>query len=234
MCEFQFIPGQPWDLTVPGLVYEKVKEEFPDKEQQFGLGMQFRLGEKGFEQKVEPVPPRIQFHRKDKTALVQVAPDLLVINQLKPYPAWTEFRPKIIENLERYKEVNNPKGFKRIGLRYINKIDVKAELIELCDYFNFYPSVPKELPQLQNSFISRIEIPYQDGRDRLLLTIGSTLPRSSKTLSIILDMDYVMSESDALPIQNAGEWIEQAHLSIEEAFECCITEKTRMSFQEIR
>jgi len=234
LCEFQFIPNQPWDLTVPGLIYDRLKEEFPDKEQHFGLGVQVQPAEKGFEQKVEPAPPRIRFLRKDRRALVQVAPDLLVINQLKPYPTWAEFRPKIIENLNRYGEVGNPKGFKRIGLRYINKIDLKAGTNELGEYLNFFPSVPNNLSQPQSGFIARVELPYQNHRDRLLLTIGSTLPRESESLTIILDVEYILADSDAVPIQNAGEWIELAHSTIEEAFESCISEKTRMSFGEIK
>jgi uncharacterized protein (TIGR04255 family) len=117
LCEFQFLPSQEWDMTLPGLLYQEIKEEFPNKRQQTGVGIQFRPTEKGIEHKVEQAPPRIQFHRKDKTALVQVAPDLLVINQLAPYPAWTTFKPKIAEIFNKYIALANPKGFKRIGLR---------------------------------------------------------------------------------------------------------------------
>jgi len=33
VCEFRLSPDTPWDLTVPGLVYEKVRSEFPHREQ---------------------------------------------------------------------------------------------------------------------------------------------------------------------------------------------------------
>ena len=49
LCEFEFISSQPWDLTIPGLIYEKVKDEFPDKRQQIGIGVQFKPTEKGLE-----------------------------------------------------------------------------------------------------------------------------------------------------------------------------------------
>ena len=154
LCEFEFISSQPWDLTIPGLIYEKVKDEFPDKRQQIGIGVQLKPTEKGFEHKVEPTPPRIQFYKRDKTALIQVAPDLLVVNQLKPYMTWAKFKPMILDSLQKYRDIANPKGFKRVGLRYINKINIKAETIELSDYFDFYPYIPKNLPQLHISFLS--------------------------------------------------------------------------------
>lgn len=195
LCEFQFVPTQPWDLTIPGFFYEKVKNDFPDKQQQVGVGVQFRPTEKGFEHKVEPAPPRMQFHRKDKTALIQVAPDLLVINHLKPYPTWSKFKPLILLALQIYNKVANPKGFKQIGLRYINKINIESESVELSEYVDFYPYVPKGLPQLHTNFLSRVEIPYFNNRDRMVVTIGSDVPKIPNTLSIILDIDYITDKS---------------------------------------
>jgi uncharacterized protein (TIGR04255 family) len=234
LCEFQFIPGQPWDLTIPGLIYEKVRDEFPDRQQQIGIGVQFRPTEKGVEHKVEPAPPRIQFYKEDKTALIQVAPDLLAVNQLKPYPTWSKFKPMILKILQTYREVTNPKGFKRVELRYINKINIKAESVELSEYVDFYPYISRELPQLHTSFISRVEIPYLNNRDRMFITIGSALPESPDTLSIILDIDYIMAKPEAIPMEAIEEWIEQAHSAIEKAFECCIKDKSRILFEEVK
>jgi uncharacterized protein (TIGR04255 family) len=234
LCEFQFIPSQPWDLTIPGLIYEKAREKFPDRQQQIGIGVQFRPTEKGIERKVEPAPPRIQFYRKDKTALIQVAPDRLAVNQLKPYPTWAKFKPMVLETLQMYREVANPKGFKRIGLRYINKINIKAESVELSEYVDFYPYIPKELPQLHTSFISRVEIPYLNDRDRMLVTIGSAPPESPNTTSIVLDIDHIMAIPEAIPMEAAEEWIEQAHSAIERAFESCIKDKSRILFEEVK
>lgn len=135
LCEFQFVPGQPWDMTIPGLLYEKIKSEFPVKQLQMGFGIGLQPKEESLQQIVE-MSQRMQFLRSDKTALVQVGPDFLTINHLKPYPTWEEFKPLIIGNLKIYQEVAKPKGFKRIGLRYINKIDFDQHPIELTDYFN--------------------------------------------------------------------------------------------------
>jgi len=33
LCEFQFVPGQPWDITIAGMLYERIKDEFPIKQQ---------------------------------------------------------------------------------------------------------------------------------------------------------------------------------------------------------
>lgn len=233
LCEIQLVSGQPWDLTLPGLVYEKVKDQFPDKKQQIGVGIQFRPTEKGLEHRVEPAPPRVQFYRKDKTALIQVGPDLFVVNHLKPYPTWAVFKPLILRNFQVYKGVANPRGFKRIGLRYINKIIFNAESVNLEEYFNFFPAIPEDLPQLNEGFISRVEIPYSNNRDRMIITISNATPEVPKTLPIILDLDYIMTVQDGISMEGFEEWLEQAHSAIEKAFESCITDKCRILFEEI-
>jgi len=232
LCEFQFISEQPWDLTLPGLIYEKIKDEFPDKQQQDGISVQFLPTERGFEYKIEPGSPRVQFHRKDKSALIQVAPDLLVINQLKPYPTWNEFKPMILKNFQIYKEVARPKGFRRIGLRYINIVEFDKSPIELKDYFQFYPFIPEGLPQIHGSFVNRVEFPYEQGKERLILTLATVIPTKPNVLSILLDLDYVMAAPEYIPLDGVSDWLEKAHEEIEKAFEACITDEARKIFGE--
>lgn len=232
LCEFQFIPKQPWDLTVPGLIYERVKENFPDKQQQIGIGLQLRPTEKGIEHKVEPAPPRIQFFKSDKTALIQVAPDLLVVNQLKPYPTWSKFKPMIIDSFNVYKDVANPKGFRRIGLRYINNLNFSTEEIELKDYFKYYPFVPDNIPKPLGSFLTRVEFPYENGKENLILSLGSILSQKQNNTSLVLDIDYAMISPEYISFDNIPEWLEKAHERIENIFESCITDKLRNIFEE--
>jgi uncharacterized protein (TIGR04255 family) len=211
-----------------------VKDEFPDKKQQIGVGVQFRPTEKGLEHRVEPAPPRVQFFRKDKTALIQVGPDLFVVNHVKPYPTWDVFKPLILENFQQYKGVANPQGFKRMGLRYINKIIFNAESVELEEYFNFFPAIPQDLPQLYEGFISRVEIPYFNNRDKMIITVSNAIPEAPKTLPIILDLDYIMIVQEEIPMEGFEGWLEQAHSAIEKAFESCITNKSRTLFEEVK
>lgn len=233
LCEFQFIPSQPWDMTIPGLLYEKINGEFSEKKQQMGFGVGFQPKEGGIEQKVE-MSQRIQFLRPDKSALVQVGPDLLTVNHLKSYPTWEAFKPLILNNLRKYQEVAKPKGFKRIGLRYINKIGFDKRPIELTDYFNYYPFIPTELPQMHEAINVRVEIPYEDGSDHLLLTLTGIIPEQPDVLALLLDLDYIMAVPERIPLDQASDWIEKAHTRVENAFEACITDKCRSHFSEVK
>lgn len=230
LCEFQFIPGQPWDFTVHGLLYEKIQTDFPDKQQQLGLGIRVRQEAGAIQHEVLQSPDRMQFLRKDKTALIQVGPDLLTVNHLKPYPTWEVFKPLILDNLNKYNEVAKPKGFRRLGLRYINKIDIPVRPVELPQYFNYYPHMPNIVPQVYDAFNVRVEIPHKEDRDRILLTFVNTIPEKPEALSFLLDLDYVMVMPEKIAIEQAEEWLEQAHEVIENTFEACITDKCRKLF----
>lgn len=233
LCEFFFTPSQPWDMTIPGLFYEKIKNDFPEKQQQISFGVGFSPSEGKIEQKFEMIQ-RIQFFRTDKTALVQVAPDLLVINHLKPYPTWNIYKPIIFNNLEIYKNIAKPKGFNRIGLRYINKMDFEIIPVKLEDYFNYYPFVPPDLPQEHETFNVNIEIPDEDKRDRLLLTLRSIIPDKPNIISLILELYYILARPEGISMEEISALVENAHTNIEKVFEACITDKCRELFEEVK
>jgi len=232
VCEFQFIPGQPWDITIPGIIYEKIKDRFPEKKQQMGIELGIKPREAQLESKIEMLPARMQFLRSDKKALIQVGLDLLVVNHLIPYPRWENFKPIILENFKVYLQVAKPSGIRRIGLRYINKIDFESSEVELESYFKFYPKLASDLPQVYETFIARVEIPYEEGRDRLILSLATAVPEKPGIVSIILDLDYAMVKPKTVPLDDIETWIEKAHTKLESAFEACITDKCRKLFSE--
>jgi len=229
LCDFQFFPPREWDMTIPGLIYEKVRGNFPKKKQQYGLGIQFKPMQNGIEQKVENAPPKMQFFSEDNRRAIQVGKENLTINCFKPYESWHSFEPVITNNFEVYKEVAEPKGLKRIGLRYINQINTGSNLVKLEEYFRFYPYVPNDLPQEHGNFLTRIEMPFSHNRDIMILAMGSALSPDGK-VSIILDIDYIMEKEQGIKLDETKKWLENAHTEIENVFEKCITEKCRDLF----
>lgn len=232
LCEFQFEPDSPWDLTIPGLVYEKVRDTFPKRRQakQFDVGV--LAGPEGVEQQVRTMD-RMQFLREDKKALVQVGPHLLAVNHLKPYSSWQEFLPLIEKGFEAYCDVVGPKNIHRVSLRYINRIEVAGQSIELEDYFEFRPFVGPSLPQDFGPFIIGIQVPYEDSRDILKLQLTSASVKSPDTAAVILDLDYFLVKPGGVALDNVFEWVDVAHNRVEDAFEACISDRLRQMFEEV-
>src|SRR6266853_138935 len=97
LCEFQFDADVPWDLTLIGLIYEKLNDLFP-KKQQLPLNFAVAVTSQTNEQTgTAPMIPLMRFLDSDEKKLVQIGQDLLTVNHLKPYDSWEEFLPFIEE-----------------------------------------------------------------------------------------------------------------------------------------
>lgn len=232
LCEFRFEPSVPWDLAIPGLVYEKVRANFPKRKQAKIFEVNFEASSASLEQRLTSTD-RIQFWREDEKALVQVDQNLLAVNQLKPYQSWQDFLPLIRQGFDAYVKVANPKGIQRIGLRYINRIEIPGQDIELEDYLEFRPFVGPDLPQNFDSFFAGIQIPYEQGRESLRLQIASTATEAPDRAAVLLDLDYYLAQPNHVTLENAFEWVQIAHDHIERVFEACITDRLREMFQEV-
>jgi uncharacterized protein (TIGR04255 family) len=229
LCEFRFEPGAPWDMAIPGLVYERIRDNFPKRRQVKSVEVSVAAGPEGIGQQVLTAD-RMQFLREDEKALIQVGPNLLAVNHLKPYPTWQEFLPLIRQGFDAYLTAASPKGIQRIGLRYINHIELSGERVELADYFEFRPFVGERLPHDYSLFIVGIQIPFENSRDVLRLQLLSAAPDA---IAVMLDLDYFLAQPGGVSQGNFFEWIEVAHGHVEEVFEACITDRLRQMFEEV-
>ncbi len=233
LCEFQFEPGPPWDLAIPGLVYEEVRDDFPKRRQVRAIETNILTGPESVEQQVRTTD-RMQFLREDERVLIQVGLNMLAVNHLRPYPTWSEFLPLIRRGFEAYCEAAGPEGIRRIGLRYINRIEIPGQCIELEDYFEFRPFVGPQLPQDFGPFIVGIQVPYEDPGGTLRLQLANASIKTPDTVAVMLDLDYFLVRPGEVPLDHVFEWVDVAHSRVEVAFEACITDRLRQMFEDVR
>jgi uncharacterized protein (TIGR04255 family) len=231
VCDFRLMPDSPWDLTIHGLIYEKIKKSFPHKEQRLIQEVEINQGAKGIEQQVR-ISERSVFLTADKTIFVQVGPHLLAVNCLKPYPRWERFKPTIEEAFHALISSTEVKGLARIGHRVINHIEIPLTSLLLDDYFEFRPLLGSSLPQNMASFILGCVMPFNDNRDFCKIQLTNGIPDVSGHRAFFLDIDYYMEKSDGIPFSHALGWVEQAHRQVNDIFEGCITDRLREIFQE--
>ena len=231
ICEFRFTSSQPWDWTIPGLVYEQIKKNLPYKEQVNTVEM-----------KVDPMEgkvvqqslPKMRFLNEDRTSLIQVGPDILSIHQLRPYDMWNNYKARILKYLQIYYDEAKPLGFARAGLRYVNRIELPYEDVELEDYFCVLPKVPHPVPQVFPSFLLQVDIPYSSAQSVLRIVFGALVPGESANLAYALDVDMYSLDNAVPKIDQISDWLETAHNNIETAFDVAFTERThREIFKEV-
>jgi uncharacterized protein (TIGR04255 family) len=227
LCEIQF-SSDIWNPTIPGLFYKEIEDEFSETKDHMKLN--FTLDLYSPNNKMD-VTHRVQFYKKDKTALLQTGSHIFIFNHLKPYPKWQVFKKMFLGNFEKYRKIANPKEIKRIGLRYVNRIDIPKASIEMEEYFTYFPNLPQKLRD-HGAFQMKTEIPCKEQQDYLVLTFGNAVPSQKDTLSLLLDFDYSMTVPKAIDMNAIPEWLEEAHAKLLEAFESCTTDKCKDLFRE--
>ncbi|MEJ7817006.1 MAG: TIGR04255 family protein [Rubrobacter sp.] len=223
ICEFRFEPSEQWDLTVPGRLYDLIRDDFPHREQVQGFGFSLQVGQGAG----APVPTvqggldRVLMAREDGSVLVQTGPHLLVVNHKLPYPGWEDFRALISRVLETYLDLV-PSSFERVGLRYINQIPLPvAEGLEIGSLITLDPPIPPEMERPLANFYQRYELRHDDPIGILIHQTGMQLTQENDTV-LMLDLDFG-SLPEALPgTEDADAWLPSAHDRIEEAFRASV------------
>lgn len=223
ICEFRFDEKSQWDATIPGLIYEELKDLYPVKRQ--GNEVEIQFGPQGINQSVK-LSDRVQLLNQEENVIIQIAPHLLVINLLTPYTNWEEYLKIIDQTFSVYRKVANPINIVQNQLRYINEI-IFSHPIEMEEYFEFYPFLGKNLPQNFESFIVGVEIPFENENDFLRLQM-----QSGQGVSIVLDLIYSHNKTGIISFDSTLAWLDKAHRHIIQTFESCIKDNLRQLFEE--
>jgi len=234
LCEFQFDSDIPWDLTVIGLTYDKLKEFLPRKQQlqvNFGIITTSVTSE---ETGTTPLIPLTRFLDSDEKKLVQIGQNLLTVNHLKPYDSWEEFSPLIEKGFKAYCETANPKGLHHIGLRYINRIEIPKSRANLENLFRLRPLTPPDLPQDIEAFLIGVNLSYEDVKDTLRIQLGTVNPESPDMLVLILEISYIFAKPGEIVLEDVLKRVDVAHKHVENAFESCLTDELKQTFGEVK
>lgn len=178
-----------------------------------------------FQAQGDPFVDRIRLKAADDSRLLQLGRDRLVLNQLKPYPGWIQLRPHVLVILDHYLEIAHPVGLHDISVRYINQIDVRDET-KLDDLFSFRPVVHRLADSRFLMFSLSGTFQYSDG-DRLDVQLAAIEPAEGSMQSFVLDLDYTAAPENLPNLSDVGEWLDNAHGHIEEAFEQIILQPVR-------
>lgn len=231
LCEL-FFSDSTWDDTIPGRFYERVKGSFPIKEQKEAFQAEVAFSRAGEASAgVRKMPPRMQFCTSSRDRIVQVGQDLLVVNQLQPYPHFEVWEPVIYSMLDVYRDLAQPKAIARLGVRYLNRIVVPAPRIRMEDYFTIYPQLPMELGDTHGPFMLRLEVPDKRPDSAIFITFASTPSEGPDETAHLLDIYCVRGAGVPGGSEQVREVVREAHEAVEIAFESSITERLRRLFE---
>lgn len=232
VCEFIFTPATAWDPSGPERIYDKVKHAFPREEKRVIQELEVTQTPEGLKQALKS-SDRWVFLSEDGNEFVQVDSRLLAINRLKPYLSWEAFKPHIELAFRSVMDVLGIHDIQRIGLRYINRIEIPSMSVTLDDYFDFRPYTGDRLPKEMSAFRLGSLFAFQEGRDVCKVELANAIAERLETTAFVLDIDYFLSEPQVVPPDQALSWAAQAHGQVESVFESCVTDRLRALFGEV-
>ena len=157
---------------------------------------------------------------------------------LAPYPGWSEFRRQARDKWDTVKAITGVKQIARLGLRYINRLDVPPTTlangmqgVKIQTYLRMYPEAPEDNLPAFSRFFMQGEIPLANSTSVALVNVSSGASLVPDRLSFALDID--VSRSVSLPQHDGKLWAMLDDMRAEKnlIFEACITDAARALFQ---
>lgn len=230
LCEL-FFEGGKWDDSTPDALYRGWATDFPVRRELKRVQAATTLSPGDARTGVSESGARMQAVAAGGGQMLQAEPRLLVVNQLAPYPVegFDAWEPVLRRALDDYARVCAPDAIRRIGIRYINKVELPVGT-NVTEFFRVFPAFPSDLARASDDFFLRAEMPVKGENRRLLLSMGVAPTSQPDCRSFVLDLYFVSENSLARPFTGLAADVQVAHEIISDAFEACITDTARSHF----
>ena len=201
----------PIEVTALTPVKEALADRFKISRDMHYVETGIRMDEAGAPQQTfSAAPIGVRLDSTDKAFVVLARVDGLSVSKLAPYDTWEGLRDMARDVWPVYTKALNPAAITRIGVRYINRIELREELIDFDKVLTAGPKIPSAMPQALTEFFSRIVVPIFD-RDATV-TISQTFQPSApipqdarRWASVIVDVDAFVERAFEIA-DDAGIW----------------------------
>lgn len=213
-------------------IAHKLKDDYPNSQpmQEFKIEIANTGGTVGIAQN----PQGFRLANEDQTDILLVNPLGITAARLAPYTEWQHLRGKAHDAWQEWKAATPRHPIARLGVRYINRIDVPhdpAQPFQVEDYLNFYPQFAPITDRPMLGYLLQVIVPTADPQWSASITTtplgDSILPQHA---SVLLDIDVMRTAN--IPLNDEHLWpvIDQAQVLKNDIFERCITDAARKLF----
>jgi len=213
-------------------VVERLKRRYPHSQPTHEVSINFT----GFALGVTQSAAGYRVTTDEQTDVVLVMPQGLATARLAPYQGWPLLRDHARKAWEAWRQETPHQPVSRIGIRYINRLDVPVDnraVIRIEDYLTLYPHLPAIDARPMLGYMMETVIPLS--APDWVATVRSALltpPPIPKYVSLLLDFD-VFRTAD-LPRKEDDLWhlVETGRDIKNGIFEACITDEARKLFND--
>lgn len=170
-----------------------------------------------------------RFLAPEKTDILTLNQDYFSFASTRDYTCWDDFIEQPKKLWSDFRSTFSDAKKLSLSVRYINEISLPSAALDFDDYLISGPSVPRDLPQVLNNFLLRLELPAPEVKGVCLVTQTLGKPKADN-ISLILDID-VITKID-IPEDDDSMWklFKELRNQKNKFFEAFITDKTRGLF----
>lgn len=207
-----------------------VLPDYPKEEKIVEAVGQMAVGPRGGSASVQQSAIGWKFTSSDQKQIIQSRINGFTFSRLAPYDSWEPFRSEARRLWDTYRNTLNPQVVGRIAVRYINRIDIPGDRVDLKEYLRTSPEIAPELPQQLEGYFMQLRLPYSFSSAHCLINQTIVPSAHENVISVVLDIDLFRSQD--LPQQEEDVWacFESLHAGKNTIFEACITDNTRRLF----
>jgi len=172
-----------------------------------------------------------RFSSEDMTEMLLLNDSSISVAQLAPYSGWDDFIDRFKKNWSDWKRIAGFNEIKRIGVRYINRLDIPApdKKIKVENYLKLYPEIPEELGVTHMYAVQTMHY-LEDIKSHLKINTAQVDSPKPKHIAILIDQD--LSREVELPQNDAGliTYLKAVRDKKNNIFEACVTDEARKIF----
>jgi uncharacterized protein (TIGR04255 family) len=177
--------------------------------------------------------PGIKLSTNDEADILIVAHQKLAVARLAPYQGWDYLFDKMLSSWKAWKYVAGIKPINRIGVRYINRIDIPIDdqgKIENQDYLNIYPHLPKSIDKTMFNYLNQVTLPTSNEYWNTTITSTNMPSPRINHISLLLDIDVFRTQDIPIKEEDFLASLSEVRDIKNDIFEQCITSNARRLF----
>lgn len=173
---------------------------------------------------------------QDQADMVILRKNICATIRLAPYNGWESFEERARANWEVWRRETGPLPLSRIGIRYVNRIDIPGanDLIQIEEYLNLLPKSPDRFQEPMSSFTIQVLRPFGSDNCKLLMNSSNVFSPLIGYTSFALDIDLSVEQAAdvSLPVKEGEIWnlVRRMREHKNSVFESCISDKARALF----
>lgn len=236
VISIRFKQEGPFDCKALGEFKRSVQENFPVSApvHLLELTLSSPTLENGAVGAMLPSPTEVGLRLATATnsRVIQIQQSDFTLSHLPPYESWAPFINEMKLLWEKFVERYVAVSVTRVSVRFINKIEIPKVSIEMEDYFNIYPTIPKGIHQDFTGMLLQVQMPQPDlGNSTAVVNLALATPDDPKNIAIALDID-LFTEMQSVDSRSPAIWetLDNSRNRKNELFEAFITDNTRRLF----